>query len=392
MSTWLVEPRDPLVVRDGRPNQGRSESATLAFPLPSTCAGICRTRLGTDPERGFVLGHRLEELRRTSLRGPVLADRDTGALFFAPPRDAWVTRARDGTERIGRLAPVEPPAGIEHDAMGGLALVGASEDSEDARGHGKATTEMPAFWSWPLIERWLRAPAGVDGESMAAIGEAGLPPLPQEARTHVALDDETATAREGLLYGTTGLRFTAAAEGVLSRARSLALLLDFDHDVLSDRRIAAGLAPFGGKRRLARWLPGESSALPEIPAWLRAHVVDGQGTGPLRLRVVLATPAVFRLGHRPTAGESPLLPDDTTARLVAALVPRPETVSGWDFEHRRPKGTRRLVVSGSVFFIDLLGDVRSRIAWLERVWMCNVSDDAQDRRDGFGLALIGVGA
>jgi hypothetical protein len=29
-------------------------------------------------------------------------------------------------------------------------------------------------------------------------------------------------------------------------------------------------------------------------------------------------------------------------------------------------------------------------AWLEKVWWKEISDDEQDRRDGFGLAVVGV--
>lgn len=389
MSSWCIEPRDPLVIRDGRPNDRRSESATLSFPLPSTCAGICRTQLGSEPGRGFVLGTQLDNLRRTSLRGPLLADRKTGDLLYPPPRDVRIERVHDDQLRVRALSPLPTPDGVQHDDLEGLLLVGPPVDETHMA--GKPSRETPAFWPWPAMDRCLRAPLHLDGDdAVNALLRGGVARLPTESRTHVALDPDTATARDGMLFGTTGLRFAAGDPESLSKVRPLALFVDFDASPVAGRELRAGLTPFGGKRRLARWTPADAIQLPPVPAWLSDHVVRAADGAPLRLRVILATPGIFRLGYRPAAGASPLLP--AIATLVAALVPRPETVSGWDFEHGRPKPSRRMVAAGSVFWIDLVGDATARLAWLKGVWMQNVSDDEQDRRDGFGLALVGVGS
>lgn len=389
MSSWFIEPRDPLVVRDGRPNDRRSESATLSFPLPSTCAGICRTQLGSEPGRGFVLGAQLDDLRQTSFRGPLLADRGTDGLLFPAPRDVRIERVPGGQLRARSLTPLPTPDGAQHDDIGGLSLVGPAIDETHTA--GKSARETPDFWSWPAMERSLRASLCLDGDAAVnALLHEGVARLPTETRTHVALDRDTDTARDGQLFGTTGLRFAAGEPDSLSEVRPLALFVDFDASPIAGRAIRPGLAPFGGKRRLARWTPADTTQLPQIPAWLSEHVARASDSAPLRLRVILITPAIFRLGCRPAMGSSPLLP--AIATLVAALVPRPETVSGWDFEHGRPKPSRRMVAAGSVFWIDLGGDVAARLAWLKGVWVQNVSDDEQDRRDGFGLALVGVGS
>ena len=74
-TTLRIEPRDSLIVRDGRPNEGRSHSSTLSFPFPGTVAGMVRTRLGSEPGQGFVLdadGDALARLREVAIRGPLL--------------------------------------------------------------------------------------------------------------------------------------------------------------------------------------------------------------------------------------------------------------------------------------------------------------------------------
>jgi CRISPR-associated protein Cmr3 len=108
---------------------------------------------------------------------------------------------------------------------------------------------------------------------------------------------------------------------------------------------------------------------------------------------MLLTPAHWREGSMPqmTGSENPLGErPGLRVTLDAALVGRPETISGWDFHARAPKATRRLVPAGSVLWLTLEGDPEKRCEWLERVWMQNVSDDETSRRDGFGLAVVGV--
>ena len=79
-----------------------------------------------------------------------------------------------------------------------------------------------------------------------------------------------------------------------------------------------------------------------------------------------------------------------SATVRSAAVTRPEVVSGWDLAAGRPKKTRRLAASGSVYFIALSGSKLDRHRWCEETWLRCVSDDAQDRRDGFGLAVLGA--
>jgi CRISPR-associated protein Cmr3 len=92
--------------------------------------------------------------------------------------------------------------------------------------------------------------------------------------------------------------------------------------------------------------------------------------------------------------------------IKAVACGRHQIISGWDLKHTekrdgrtingRPKPTRRLVPAGSVYFVSFsLNDAQleprqALASWLERVWLHNISDHAQDRRDGFGLAAVGV--
>ena len=378
MSLWTIEPRDPLVVRDGRPNHGRSESATLSFPHPSTIAGLVRTRLGSDEHGVFDPGQDLASLLRSAIRGPLLTRLSDAGLYVPAPRDAVVFGSG-----LRRLAPFDRPAGAVFDDAFHGAPVGLAR--EHAAGSGKPV-KAPAWWPWALFERWLTQPDALDGEDADTLLKEGLPKLPDETRSHVKLTD-TWTAEDEMLFQTRGLRF------VTPKREPLALAIDLDDATTAGRTLRAGIGPSGGERRLAHWEPAPASlALPTLPAGVRAALaVD---TSSARVRVVLLTPAIFTEGWQPGDAPGQLLEarSGITPTLVAACVPRPDTLSGWDFEKQKPKKTRRVVKAGSVYWLDLAGAPEDRVRWAAEVMMTNVSDKEQDRADGFGLAAVGVGS
>jgi CRISPR-associated protein Cmr3 len=377
VSLWTLEPRDPLVVRDGRPNDGRSESATLPFPYPGTVAGMVRTRIGSDERGVFDTGQDLEALRRVAIRGPLLARPDAGILYVPRPHDAIVFGGA-----ICRLGPIGRPEGAIFDDR----LRGSPVGLRDARPSGKPA-KAPAWWPWDLFARWLAEPAGIEGQdAVGALGDC-LGALPVEARAHVKLT-ETWTADEGKLFEVRGLRFSTDRREP-HRREPLALAVDVD---AAGRTLRAGIAPGGGERRLVRWEPAPALLLPPLPGGVRAAL---EASAPrVRVRVVLLTPAIFAAGSTPGGGPQQLLGPRCGIKPepVAACVPRPETISGWDFEKQRPKRTRRVVPAGSVYWLDLEGAPEDRVRWAEEVMMSNVSDVPQDRHDGFGLAAVGVGS
>src|SRR5262245_27015821 len=99
MRTWIIEPRDPLIVRDGRPFGPipGARAASLGFPFPSATAGGVRTRYGLsrgedfeDPQKKPSL---IATVRQLAVYGPLLVElkHDSGdiARWFAPaPADA----------------------------------------------------------------------------------------------------------------------------------------------------------------------------------------------------------------------------------------------------------------------------------------------------------------
>jgi CRISPR-associated protein Cmr3 len=375
MNLWAIEPRDPLLVRDGRPNEGRSESSTLSFPYPGTVAGLVRTRLGSDEAGAFTLHDQLDTLLAVTVRGPLLVSTGDGEVYVAPPRDALMVADGKGASVLLALHPIEQPDGAVLDDDLSTAPVGLDAGETLP---GKPSLNAPAWWSWKSLATWLVRPAALTSSTVVS---TGLRALPLESRMHVKLG-ATETAEEGKLFGTDGIRYTAEGD------RQLALLVDVGE--AQGLSLRPGVAPAAGERRLVRWAVAKDVAWPACPPEVERHV-GGDGDE-VRVRVVLLTPALFEDGWRPGAGPGGLLGErgGVQVSLTAACTPRPQTLSGWDFAKRQPKPTRRAVGAGSVFWLTLRGNPEDRLAWLKAIWMTNVSDRDQDRRDGYGLAVVGV--
>ena len=370
MNVWTIEPHDPLIVRDGRPFDSTpgARAVSLEFPFPSTTTGGVRTRDGLDADGRFQKSE-ISRVKQIGVRGPLPVELDatTGEItqWLAPrPADALLldVEPQDSDKaQIRRLVPLELETGTT-DLPDGLSLVGMPNPDQ------RKPCKAPRYWYWRHFEKWLLNPSDGDAE-LADFGHDG--PVP-ETRTHVSIDCEKQTAQEGLLFQTRGLEFTRS-----NGKTRLALAVATDAPNLKQ-----GLAPLGGERRLVHWRYSHQS-LPHCPAELKSRIMQDR-----HCRVLLLTPAYFLAGSQP----SWLLEQhmDVTPSLQAVAISKYQVVSGWDFEKRCSKPTRRLAPAGTVMFVSLAGDRAAIERWVDATWMQCISDEEQDRRDGFGLAVLGV--
>jgi len=380
MTVWIIEPRDPLIVRDGRPfgPVPGARAVSLAFPFPSTTTGAVRTRDGLDASGRFQFAE-ITRLKRLEVRGPLLVELDAGtgeiARWLLPaPADALLLDLEPAdTARVAVkwLVPLQLPQKAGTNLPDALAPVGMPK-RDPRKPFGKA----PHYWDWGFFEQWLLDPC--DREvPLAELGHDG--PV-REARMHVSIRPDTQTADEerGALFQTRGLEFTHLPEGeVLSKARRLGLAV-----ATKAPNLKPGIASLGGERRLVFWRRSNKT-LPSLSDVLREKIA---ALGCCRL--ILLSPAYFTAGWKPTwllEGRQGVMPF-----LQAVALRRYQTVSGWDFNVDKPKPTRRLVPAGTVYFLKLKGSSTAIKKWMDTIWMHCVSDVEQDRRDGFGLAVLGV--
>lgn len=394
MREWLIEPRDPLIARDGRPSDN-GRFSTLGFPYPSMLAGAVRTRMASGRGSFDLTGADLDELKKIPVQGPFLVElSETGepaAQWFAPaPRDAFFERREDGipVRRVLRPYPLHERGAV--DSLSDKGLMPVSTGLQ--RSPGKAP-KIPAFWRWNEFEKWLIQPEILEPVDLQKLG---IDPLPVERRVHIALQPGERVGIDGALFETAGLSFLHTAGASRLEPRRFALSVRVGEGRVGGRHLelAEQVAALGGERRLAHWSPSPQE-WPALPQAIRQRIVETR-----RARIILATPAFFSRGALPgwSASEWPL-GGEVRATVRAACVPRPEIVSGWDLAYDngpgekrgRPKPTRRLAAAGSVYFIELAGGTSDDVThWCDTAWLAPVSDTDQERRDGFGLAFLGT--
>ncbi len=378
MTLWIIEPQDPLIVRDGRPFHATpgARARSLPFPFPSTTAGGVRTRAGQDGNGMFDI-NKIDDVKKISVRGPLLVEqnKEGGWDFLVPaPADALVfdDKNEEGQIEWKWLRPLTLPDGVQSDKPDELThLIGLP--APDSR---KPSKNAPAFWKWKQFTNWLTNPdANRIPIPPAELGHNGPQP---DRRIHVGIDPETFTSLDGALFATSGLTFWQREEGDgLANTRKLALAVEVDGNDKADLNIDEGFAPLGGERRLMGWKEHGNSLPDDVQDTLAKTINENGGY----CRLILLTPAYFENeGWRPDFGEE--------VELLAAAVSSPIVVSGWNFASKppAPKPTKRLAPAGSVYFMKVERNVEQ---WVKDHWMQPLSDDEMGRA-GFGITAVGV--
>lgn len=381
MTIWLIEPRDPLIFRDGRPfnvSPG-ARARTLSFPMPATIAGATRTRAGRKASGQFDVD-RIDELTKNRVRGPLLVELDEDGFIkdwlFPAPSDALLVKNDLYDKKHAHIVPltvVGMPPGTMSNLPDDLTLVGPTEYVKQ-KTHPKA----PAFWRWEAYQTWLVEPKSQD----ANLDVHGHPGPGRETRTRLGVNPDTYTAKDGALFVTSGLEFVHVPQEEEINYPTLDSIQTLGLVVETDASLKNGLDFLGRERRVAHWksLPNE---LPKCPVKVREEIAKSK-----HCRLILVTPAVFEQGHLP---DTKKLSRSGVAVTVQALVnSRYQVVSGWDYKKNCPKPTRRLAPAGSVYFLKLDGSEDAINRFVDEIWLQAVSDDEQAQRDGFGLALLGV--
>ena len=193
----------------------------------------------------------------------------------------------------------------------------------------------------------------------------------------MAVNPCTGAAKEGQLFQTEGLDLDASDDASVGAAKGGLRFL-----ARCDKALGEALVHLGGERRLAALQPEPEDTWPTPPQDWLDQILDAKG-----LCLTLLTPGIFSSGYRPgwlgedLTGHPPGVPG-LTLKLRAVAVDRWQPHSGWDLAASCPRPTRKLAPAGATYWFSILAG-----ADIESLWLASVCDDAQDRRDGFGLAL-----
>jgi CRISPR-associated protein Cmr3 len=355
----------------------------VSWPYPSVVAGSLRTAL-VKAGAGDFSGEVPRELMEISVAGvfPVAQ----GAFYLPAPNDCVIeAQPREKPDRkepvyiLHRAAPRDTVEDEGCDWPDGTALRPVTIE-KDFKPYDKA----PAWWPSEKIADWLlgRKQVTFDNSFLAAAG--------MQVRDHVQLEADTGAAAENRLFATAGLSLThlqkfGVIEGTWNdRHAEITLAARVEADGWNVAALDM-LHPLGGERRLVHWQANGSADLWKPP------YDDNALSRASKVRMMLATPAIFAHGWRPgwldANLEGPPPGTNVRLRLVGVCTQRWKAVSGWSLaEPRGPKAIKRLVPAGGVYFFDALDDP----APLAQRWLQPVSDHPQDRNDGFGLAVWGT--
>ena len=407
-----ITPHDPIIARDGRPfgiGQG-IRMRSLDWPYPSVLAGSLRTMLGkmNGGFSGEDVGNLLKDLLDIRIAGPLpLKDKQ---LYLPIPKDILAKENIKKLEAIP-LRPADLRECEECDFPNSCLLPAMILESYD----DFKPEKLPAFWSMKKMTEWLINPSGVnfilcrdskekDDQDNGCNAKKKkefwdndpdfLEAPERDERVHTGIDSKTGAAavEEGLLFMSAGLDMSTTEKGGSIR---LAARIETDNAFEEIIGKLNEIHPFGGERRLVHWSRADEPVgwrcPPEIPLMLKEL-----GSG--KIRMVLATPAIFSKGWMPgwlnsetLEGTPPGAKDDQKLTLISACTDRWKPISGWSAEakSRGPKAIRRIVPAGSVYFFRA-ENAEDASDLAKSHWMQSVCDTEQDCKDGFGLAVWGV--
>lgn len=405
MHSYVVESLAPLVFRAGKPFGSQASAQDVVFPLPSTGAGLIRAlaiiqghidfseqrikAISDDASYQQVLNIASQGVFLLRLHGDnkadVLVAKPANALYLADEESSSDKHSDSGVHSNLKLIRLAPKAYLEDcgsDLPTGLLPVQITQ----ALMKGKPKSGA-SFWTLAHVLAWQ------EGKDLtyAEVSSHGLSQLPIELRTHVAIDSKTQAGEDSKLFQTASFDLAHQAMGKSSSKLSERGWQSHRYGfmILSKQKLSADLATLGGERRLSHFYAIDNPTPKQNANQLLTNINNQGG-----FSLTLLTPAIFAKGYLPRWLQEQdgkivgTLPSSQTKVILKAVANEHwQAVSGWDSQLWKPKATRKAVPAGSVYWLELAvgSDMDSQgLAFLQQP----LSDDGQDKNDGFGVALI----
>ncbi|MDX1971929.1 MAG: type III-B CRISPR module-associated protein Cmr3 [Candidatus Sumerlaeia bacterium] len=391
-----ITPLDPLFFRDGRPFDSGSTRGTSGLPTPRTLAGMMRWHLMEQEGKSRRdIKAKSDWLSRLSVHGPWLAEfkgttsseelKTHNVCVPVPSHLVQLGKGEDTPKHL--LRPLEK-------SLPGWNVQSAYESQSPMR---------PLWGGWQdesfkPLEGKLLSLSGLQKVLNGKVPDdkelkCHKDFYEMEERTGLAINPETVTGEDGLLYS---IRLMRLREHVGFYAE----VGVEDNDQESFRKLESAfptgaifLAPFGGEGRRV-----QVKVLKEPITW-PSSVPQQSGE---RFCTILISPACFT-PRNPLNASGRQFPPIALGTLVSAAIGKPIVESGWSLGSNKstkdevlsgvegrsrglPRATRHLVPAGSVYF------------WQKGTRAQNPAPpDAQyqfaqspiDRINGYGLALTG---
>lgn len=366
----FIEPLDVLFLRGNKLfGDPGSFGECQILPWPSVAAGAIRSRMLADDQTDLndFAANKIQhpelgtpkEPGAFVLSGFYLAQRRSEQieLLMPPPADLVISKSDADTLSIQNLQPTA----ITLASSAALPLMPVL-----AQGNQRS---KPVSGCWLTQAGWQTYLQGCTPTTDQLITSANLWKV--EPRTGIGMNNQTGSVEEGRLFTTQAVAFQPNV-GFIATVQGCNPPQD-------------GLLRLGGDGRSAAIRPA-SLNLPAVDYAALCHAK--------RCRLILTSPGLFTAGWRPNGVDENLqlnLPG-ITAQLVAAAVPRAETLSGWDLANKQPKTAQKIAPTGSVYWLhDLQATPESLQHWVEQGLWSNPCEDPARRAEGFNrfaLALV----
>lgn len=360
----FIEPTEPLLFRTGRPfDAGESNFAESLFPpSPETLQGAVRAAIATHWKPNLSLAEAFEDTDLTNLIGVydkyqrfrvaniALGRRKVSQqVELLYPMPAHILQEEDGNKRQVRLRPHKAEQSIQTNLPDGMQLLYPNQTLTDLNG------KLEPMKGW-LTEQGLHTALWTNKDIAKDDIIHDNEIFTRELRMGLGMNNQKKTTEEGLLYSVEMIRMNHK----MNWPYTYGFVVDIRLATSADTKSTApgnyiegeeaqkelhlpdcAWITLGGERRAAYFeVMKPALATQTITASL-------QKTGTL---LYLASPAAFDGSWKPKQWPQ------TSAKLIAAAIPRYQPVGGWLLNPGnsggKNKSVRRCVPTGSVYFFD----------------------------------------
>ncbi|MFA6811296.1 MAG: type III-B CRISPR module-associated Cmr3 family protein, partial [Desulfoplanes sp.] len=278
-----IIPRDPLVLRDGRPfgQSGVATTGAFLWPRPGTVIGMVRSYIGKCRDTKYFdrpCAEHIQEIKKIRLEAftPYLDEKQGCQLCYPAPADAiaFPVSTQDNSEMLD-IKPIRPTTLDEDEGTD----ISHTDWMYPWINDPRKPASMPLFWRWDYMKEWLEK-GSLSSSRGFSPKQLGIVSPEESERTHIAIDKKTGATEESKLFTSSGIEFSQPV-GIATRI-GLA-----DEDKVPERDMAV----LGADRGLVglRWAK-KRFEWPTLP-----RIYDDI----MGLRLILRTPGLFKGGWVP---------------------------------------------------------------------------------------------
>ncbi len=347
-----------LILRDGHPfgDIGSMGGYCKQWPLSQTLTGMIRTKIGFAKSANYfddkkncdeILQYGIKQQIPILENGDYLAPVPSDIVFsqeeFVEKRINDETKEEEEikktilTVNIPILKSVDDSYGTDIENKEWLIPYLELKD--------KPAKEKPFFLYWDIFIKYLQEDLNAESGELYKFGTSA--PI-SETRMHNTIDPETLITKKGQLFSNKGIYLQVNT----SKDDKAAVNLLVDIEDKSGEIDILGEAYLGGERKTV-CLEKSDIEFPECPAFFENKKF---------LKLILASHGDF--GNWCPDWLKPDLEDgliewvtipntEYKVRLRSAYVSGHDSVSGWDYITNKPKASKKLVLPGSVYVIEL---------------------------------------